>query len=210
MDHARLKPLVIGVTGGIASGKSTVCGFFANLGVPVIDADVIARELVQRGSPALAAIVGEFGPEILAADGTLRRDRLRSMIFEDDERRARLNEILHPRIYEEIRTRIGRLRAPYCVVCIPLLVESGGAAEVQRVLVVDVPEELQLRRLMERDGASEEQARAALAAQASRSERLAAADDVICNDGDLGKLRTKVEHFHRTYLRAAESGFAST
>jgi len=210
MDHARLRPLVIGVTGGIASGKSTVCKLFAALGVPVIDADTIARALVQPGQPALAAIVREFGSGILNKDGTLRRDRLRSIIFDDDERRARLNEILHPRVYEEIRRRIRELKAAYCIVCIPLLAETEGHAVVQRVLVVDAPEELQLRRITERDDVSAEQARAALTAQASRTERLKIADDVICNDRNLAHLHAEVERLHHAYLRAAQSGFAST
>lgn len=209
MDHAPLRPLVVGVTGGIASGKSTVCGLFAALGIPVIDADAIARELVAPGQPALEAIACEFGADILDEDGALRRDRLRAIIFEDAERRARLNEILHPRVYEEIQQRINRLNSVYCVVCIPLLAETGGRSVVKRVLVVDAPEELQVRRIVERDGVSVEQARAALTAQASRAERLSIADDVICNDRDTGHLRTEVQRLHDLYTHAAKSGFAS-
>lgn len=209
MDHTGLRPLVVGVTGGIASGKSTVCKLFAALGVPVIDADAIARELVQPGSPALAAIVQEFGREILNTDGTLRRDRLRTIIFDDADRRAHLNEILHPPVYEQIRTRIRDLQVPYCIVCVPLLVETGGRAMVQRVLLVDAPEGLQLLRMAARDHVSEERARNALAAQASRQERLAVADDVICNDRDIEHLRSEVERLHQAYLHAAASGFAS-
>lgn len=209
MGPARLRPLVVGVTGGIGSGKSTVCGLFAELGVPVIDADLIARELVTPGSPALAEIVRAFGVGIVDQQGALRRDRLRTIIFADRDKRVRLEQILHPRVYETISARIQALEAEYCIVCIPLLVESGGRDVVHRVLVVDAPQELQLRRMMLRDGVSAAQAHSALAAQASREQRLACADDVVCNDRDLEHLRSEVQKLHRQYLRAAASGFAS-
>lgn len=200
-------PLVIGLTGGIGSGKSTVAGLFADLGVPVIDADAIARELVAPGQPALAEIREAFGAGVINQDGRLDRDRLRRIVFADPDRRRRLEAILHPRIVHEIRRRIRLLRGGYCIVSIPLLVEAGLTGLVDRILVVDCPETLQRRRIARRDRLPAAEIDAVLQAQAGREARLRVADDVILNDRDLATLRTAVETLHRKYTAlAAKSG----
>ncbi len=194
---------IVGLTGGLASGKSTVAKFFAALGVPVIDADAIAREVVAPGSPALAAIVDRFGPQVLRADGTLNRAELRERVFHDPAQRSALEAILHPRILKDMQRRAAQLEAPYCLFMIPLLVESGQTRQVDRVLVVDAPLALQRRRAQERDGLSPQTIDAILAAQAQRSTRLAAADDVLRNDADLDALRAGVAALHTRYLALA-------
>ena len=197
----------VGLTGGIASGKSTVSRLFAALGVPVIDSDEIAREVVAPGTAGLAAIAARFGDGVLQADGSLDRRRLREIVFADPAARRDLEAITHPAIREEMDRRSQRAGGDYQIFAIPLLVEGGTArGRVERVLVVDCPEDLQVRRVMARDGSTEAQARAVLAAQATRAARLAVADDVIANDGDLAGLRDQVEALHRRYLSAARQG----
>jgi len=196
-------PLRIGLTGGIASGKSAVAGAFARLGVPIIDTDRLAREVVEPGRPALAAVVAEFGPEILGPDGRLDRRRLRALVFADAGRRRRLEAILHPAIRAAMAAEIAAVAAPYVVVAIPLLVESGQRSEFDRVLVVDCPPETQFARLVERDRETPEGARAILAAQAGREARLAAADDVLENTGSLADLDLAVRQLHERYLALA-------
>jgi len=200
-------PLKIGLTGGIASGKSSVSEAFLALGVPVIDADAIARELVEPGEPLQVAVVKEFGAGILDRDGHLDRRALRQLVFKDPERRARLNAILHPAIWERLAARAAAANHPYVVLEVPLLLETGSGDRVDRVLVVDCPEEEQLRRLIRRDKETEAGARAILAAQASRRTRLAAADDVLDNGGGRDELRAKVAALDRNYraLAAARS-----
>ena len=195
--------LVIGLTGGIASGKSLAARRFAELGVPVLDADRIAHELVMPGSPALEEIGRAFGPEMLDARGALRRDRLRRLVFADPEARRRLEAILHPRIRAEMLARLRRLDAPYAVLMIPLLVETGQHSLVDRVLVIDAPEALQRERLARRDGLDQATIGQILAAQADRETRLAAADDVVLNDAGPDELRAAVDALHRRYLRLA-------
>ncbi len=197
--------LIIGLTGGVGSGKSTVARQFAALGVPVIDADEIARELVAPGQPALQAIARRFGREVLDARGRLRRDVLRRRIFDDAEARRALEAILHPRIRDEIRRRLATLHAPcgYALVVIPLLLESGWQDLVQRILVVDCPESLQIARTMARDGIDRAQAEAMLAAQVDHASRLAAADDVIHNEGEAEALAPQVAELHRRYCALA-------
>jgi dephospho-CoA kinase len=199
--------LIIALTGGIGSGKSTVAAYFAQLGIPVIDADQLARELVIPGSPALREIVAAFGPEALLPDGNLDRARLRQQIFADPERRRRLEAILHPRIYAEMRRRAQTLHTDYCILVIPLLLETGETAFVDRVLVIDAPESLQRERVKSRDGMSEATLEAILRSQISRGERLRAADDIIVNDADLAHLRQQINELHRRYqgLAAAAS-----
>lgn len=191
----------VGLTGGIASGKSTVSALFAALGVPVLDADVIAREVVAAGTPLRAQLFEHFGDAIRTSDGELDRAALRRIVFEDAARRRELEGLLHP----AIRARTERLAAatggPYQLHVVPLLVESGAAGQFARVLVVDCPESLQLQRLRTRAGLSESEARAMLAAQASRAERLAAADDVILNDGAAEALQPLVAALHARYLQ---------
>lgn len=193
----------IGLTGGIASGKSAVSALFAALGVPVIDTDEIARAVVAPGTPLLARIVERFGPGVLGADGALDRRGLRAIVFADPKARADLEALTHPAIREELERRSAAAGGPYQIIAIPLLVESNARSRVDRVLVVDCSEETQLRRLQARDGATRAQAEAILAAQATRAARLAAADDVITNEGDLSALRDQVEQLHARYLGCA-------
>jgi dephospho-CoA kinase len=196
-------PLRIGLTGGVASGKSAVASAFARLGVPIVDTDRLAREVVDAGQPALAAVVGEFGPGILGPDGRLDRRRLRALVFADAGRRRRLEAILHPAIRAAMAAEVAAITAPYVVVAIPLLVESGQQSAFDRVLVVDCPPEIQLARLIERDRESPDGARAILAAQAGRDARLAAADDVLENTGSLADLDAAVRGLHARYLALA-------
>lgn len=198
-------PLRVALTGGIASGKSTVADLFAARGVPVIDTDVIAREVVEPGTPALAAVVEAFGPEVLGADGRLDRRRMRERIFGDAAARRRLEGILHPAIRAEMARRSLAAGGPYQVLVIPLLAEGGRRDHVDRVLLVDVPEELQVERLMRRDGVSREQAAASLGAQAGRAARLAIADDVILNTGRADDLDHEVTALDGKYRKLAAS-----
>jgi len=192
------------VTGGIASGKTTVTNAFAALGVPIFDADAISRELVAPGQPALAEIAATFGADMLAPDGELDRRRLRERIFADEAARRRLEAILHPRVRSELRARAAACSAPYCLLAIPLYAESAQTYDwVDRVLVVDVPRAVQLARLMQRDGMTAEFAQRALAAQATRVQRLALADDVIDNSGNLDDLPHIVARLHRLYTALA-------
>jgi len=189
----------IGLTGGIASGKSTVASLFAARGATVIDTDQIAREVVEPGRPALASLVGALGREILGADGRIDRQRLRQRIFEDSATRRVIEEILHPAILAELARLAGTLPGPYQLLVIPLLVETGRSRLVDRVLVVDCPEEQQVERLMRRDGETRESAARALAAQATRATRLAAADDVIVNDRGPEELAARVAELDNCY-----------
>ena len=196
-------PLRIGLTGGIASGKSTVARLFETHGVPVIDTDQIARDVVEPGQPALVAVVEAFGTGILAPDGRLDRPALRARVFADAGARQRLEAILHPAIRAELARRSAAAGGPYQVWVIPLLVEGGRIDQVDRVLVVDCPVEMQLERLVARDGGSESSAQAILAAQASREQRLAAADDVIVNDGAEDALAPQVAALDASYRELA-------
>jgi dephospho-CoA kinase len=195
--------LRIGLTGGIASGKSTVAQRFVELGVPVIDADESARFVVAPGQPGLADLTKRFGPGILTADGELDRRALRNLVFADPQLRRDLEAILHPLIRADMERRAGAAAGPYLVMAIPLLVEGGKPDRVDRILVVDVDEDVQLRRVMTRDSTTREQARAILAAQASRAVRLKAANDVIVNSGAVSELRQAVDALHERYLRLA-------
>lgn len=195
--------LRIGLTGGIASGKSTVEQRFMELGVAVVNADDSARAVVARSSPGLAAVVERFGAGILTPQGELDRRELRSLIFSDATRRKELEAILHPLIRADMEQRSSQASGPYVVLAIPLLVEGNSRGRWDRVLVVDADESLQLARLMSRDAVSEAEARATLAAQASRAARLAAADDVLVNSGTVAELRQAVDLLHRRYLELA-------
>jgi dephospho-CoA kinase len=193
----------VGLTGGIASGKSTVARLFEALGVPVIDTDVLAREVVAPGEPVLQQIAARFGARVLAPDGSLDRAALRAIVFADPAARADLEQLTHPAIRARLEERSTMLGGPYQMLVIPLLVETGGRTPVDRVLVVDCSEALQIRRLQARDGATLEQAHQILRAQATREARLAAANDVIVNEGDLGAVRDRVASLHESYLRLA-------
>jgi dephospho-CoA kinase len=198
--------LRIGLTGGIASGKSTVSQRFSELGVPVIDADLASRAVVEPGSPGLKQIVARFGSGILGPGGELDRRALRNLIFNDHEARKALDSILHPLIRAEMEREASIAAGSYIVMAIPLLVEGGRAHEqVDRVLVVDVDEALQLRRVQARDGGSPQQAQAILASQASRATRLAVADDVLVNSGTVAELRQSVDLLHQRYLQLAQA-----
>lgn len=194
---------VIGITGGIGSGKTAVSDHFENLGITVVDADVASRTVVEPGTPALTRIAEHFGKEILLADGGLDRANLRRAIFEDPTQRQWLESLLHPLIRDEIVSGLESADSPYALLVSPLLIESGQNQLTERVLVVDVPEELQLARTVERDNNSEQQVKAIMAAQASRQQRLDSADDVIVNDGTLEHLKAQVERLHRQYLDLA-------
>lgn len=196
--------LVIGLTGGIASGKSAASAHFANLGVPVIDADVVARQVVEPGEPGLQAVAEAFGPDVLDNEGRLRRSVLRQRVFADVEARRRLERILHPRIRERLRGALRNAEGPYAVLVVPLLVENGMSDMVDRILVVDVPETVQRERVVSRDGGTPDQADAIMASQASRQKRLSEAHDVIYNTGTLDELKRQVETLHDRYLQMTE------
>lgn len=191
----------VGLTGGIGSGKTAVSDSFARLGVPILDTDIIARELVEPGQPALQEITETFGQECLDAQGRLDRAALKRQVFADPNQRHKLETILHPRIRHTVQERQQRLSAPYCIVVIPLLVEAGLSTTVQRVLVVDTPVATQILRVHHRDGLPEAQIQQILAAQASREARLAVADDVLLNDGDMQQLNNAVIELHHYYLQ---------
>jgi dephospho-CoA kinase len=197
------QPFRIALTGGIASGKTTVANLFAALGIAVIDTDLIARRVVEPGQPALAEIVAVFGPDVLGTDGHLDRRRMRERIFSDPTARQRLEAILHPAIRVEMERQSREATGPYQVLVIPLLTEGKRRDHVDRVLLVDVPEELQVQRLVSRDGVSREQAEASLKAQATRAERLAFADDVVRNTGRVDDLTQQVAVLHAKFLALA-------
>ncbi len=193
----------VGLTGGIASGTSTVARLFEALGVPVIDTDVLAREVVAPGEPLLGQIAARFGAGVLAADGSLDRAALRAIVFANPTARTDLEQLTHPAIRARLETLSAVLGGPYQLLVIPLLVETRGQTPVDRVLVVDCSEALQIRRLQARDGTTLEQARQILTAQATREARLAMANDVIVNEGDLGAVRDRVAILHANYINLA-------
>jgi len=199
-----MKPrLRIGLTGGIASGKSTVERRFAELGVPVINADDSSRAVVAPGQPGLAAVAARFGAGVLDAQGGLDRRALRTLIFSDPQKRLDLEAILHPLIRADMAARSADADGPYLVLSIPLLIEGGSRDRIDRILVVDADEALQLERLMSRDSVGMEEARAILAAQTGRADRLSAADDVLVNSGTVPELRQAVDRLHERYLEMA-------
>ena len=195
---------VVAITGGIGSGKTTVANQFAALGIEVVDADLIAREVVEPGTPALAAIASHFGPGILDEQGRLDRRALRERIFSDPAAKSCLNALLHPIIRSEMLRQCAATNSPYCLLVVPLLVENRLTELADRVLVIDVDEATQIERTCRRDGVSREQAQAILASQASRSERLAMADDVLDNQsGTTETIRERILALHETYLAFA-------
>jgi len=194
----------VALTGGIASGKTLVSDEFARLGVPIIDTDVIAHEIVEPGQAALLEIEGMFGPKIIADDGHLKRSELRALIFSDPDARRKLESILHPRIRKEAGKAITRVGFAYCILVIPLLAERGAYPNVDRILVVDVEPETQINRLMARDNSSREQAEQALASQADRQQRLRIADDILDNSGLPEQACSAVARLHLKYLQLAK------
>ena len=193
----------VALTGGIGSGKSTVADAFSHLGVNVIDADIIARQVVEPGTPALQAIAAHFGPGMLHDDGTLNRRALREKIFAHPDDKTWLNALLHPLIQQETRRQMQAATSPYILWVVPLLVENHLAAKADRVLVVDVPKETQIERTISRDRVSREHAEHILAAQATREQRLAVADDVIENRGTPDAIASDVARLHDRYLLLA-------
>ena len=197
--------MIVALTGGLAAGKSAVAERFQELGVPVIDADVVTRLLVEPGTPALAEIVEVFGNEVLDSRGHLDRARMRERIFAHDVDRRRLEAILHPRVRDKMREFAESSDAPYVVFVIPLLVETNQAMQMDRVIVVDAPRTLQSTRAQQRDGSRQETISAILDSQATRNERLAVADAVIENTGDLAALRERVDAAHQECLALADT-----
>ncbi len=204
MDRLQQLPLRIGLTGGIASGKTTVSDLFAQYQVPIIDADVLAHQLVQRGQPALQQISAHFGASILLDDGALNRAKLRELVFTDAAQRQALEQILHPLIRHSMQQQIAALSAtPYCILSVPLLLETQQTDLVDRVLVIDCPEALQHSRLAARNGFDTMEIERILAAQTDRASRLAAAHDVIHNEQDQTYLAQQVTTLHQYYLKLA-------
>ena len=195
---------VVGLTGGIGSGKSAAADCFAAHGISVVDTDAIAHELTAADGTAMPALRAEFGRDVVAADGALDRSRMRRLAFADPAVRRRLEGILHPMIRELAGERCRKAVSPYVILAVPLLVESGTYRErCDRVVVVDCPESLQISRVIARNGLAQTDVRAILATQATREQRLAEADDVLANDGDLGTLEAQIADLHRRYLRLA-------
>jgi dephospho-CoA kinase len=202
---ARSRVFRVGLTGGIASGKSTAAKFFGALGVPILDSDQVARQVVEPGQPPLERLVERFGRGILTPDGHLDRPKLRDIVFTDPLARADLEALTHPAIGAALEARSAEAGGPYQILVIPLLVEKNLAANVDRVLVVDCDERVQIKRLRTRDGSTLEQARAILAAQATRAARLKAAHDVITNDSDVSAVQSQVAALHPHYLELART-----
>ena len=199
-----LRHYVVVLTGGVACGKTAVAQRFARLGTHVYDADVAAREVVARGAPALAEIESVFGAAVLQADGSLDRRTMRERVFADPAARKKLEVIIHPRVRAWLRRRVAMDRGPYCMLAIPLLFENRTEYDwVDRVVVVDAPEALQIERLMQRDGVTRDAAQRVLDAQSTRAQRLAIADDVIVNDGEESALDAQIAALHARYLKLA-------
>lgn len=196
---------VVGLTGGIASGKSLVSSHFEERGIAVVDADVIAHEIVEPGSPGLQEVIDRFGCQFLREDGSLDRAALREHVFGDSSLRKDLESILHPRIRERMFQHAANARTPYVILAVPLLVEGGLDSHVDRVLVVDVSEDVQRMRLANRDGGSPEQIDAILKSQCSRETRLQHADDIIDNNGSREEIVPQVDRLHQQYLELAKA-----
>ena len=200
--------LIVGLTGGIASGKTTATEFFSSLGVPVYDADLIVHDLLKQGTTSYTEIINFFGAGIVQDDGELNRKKLRQIIFSDKQKRQQLESILHPKVRTRLKNNIAEIKmaetnTAYCIVCIPLLVETHQQDLVQRILLIDIPKELQIERLKKRDNLSANQINDILAAQATREERLALADDVIVNNLDIEHFEKQLIEIHKNFLSLA-------
>ncbi len=198
-----MSALRIGLTGGIGSGKTTASDYFAALGVPIIDTDILSRELVVPGESGLQEIIKLFGDQVLDTDGQLNRDAVRELVFSDTTKRLQLEDILHPRIRDRATERALQAKTPYCLIVIPLLVETRYPIELDRILVIDTLEGNQYEWVAERDGLDKSQIEAVLASQASREERLAVADDVVINDGNMDHFYRELDKLHVAYLELA-------
>lgn len=202
MGAASLKqPLKVGLTGGIGSGKTTVTDLFAKLSVPIIDADCISRELQKKGQPAYDKILELFGKDVIDKTGELRRDYLRSLVFNDIVLKKQLESVIHPEVRKRIREWLSAVNHPYCIICIPLLIESELQQTVDRILVVDAPEQMQISRACTRDAVSPEDIMKIIHSQAKREERLVQADDIIINDSSIDHLKSQVEKLNEKYLK---------
>lgn len=197
--------MIVGLTGGIGSGKSAAADLFAAKGVELVDTDVLAREVVEPGTPALAAIAEHFGDEILGADGGLDRAKLRAIVFAQPAEKDWLEALLHPLINELLRSRLASFQGPYCLLVSPLLLETEQAALVDRILVIDIDRQGQLQRTLRRDGSSQATVEAIIDSQISREDRLARADDIISNQGTLEDLARAVDQQHARYLQLSET-----
>jgi len=193
--------MIIGLTGGIGSGKSAVSSHFENLGITVVDADIVAREVVEPGQPALAQIAEHFGSRIITPEGALDRAALRVLIFEDENKRKWLESLLHPLIREEIIQQLEQSQSPYSILSSPLLLETDQHSMVDQILVVDVPVEVQIERTIQRDNNSLEQVEAIIKSQSSRAFKQEKADDIILNTGTIESLHEKVSNLHQGYLQ---------
>ena len=193
--------MIIGLTGGIGSGKSAVSSHFENLGITVVDADIVAREVVEPGQPALAQIAEHFGSRIITPEGALDRAALRVLIFEDENKRKWLESLLHPLIREEIIQQLEQSQSPYSILSSPLLLETDQHSMVDQILVVDVPVEVQIERTIQRDNNSLEQVEAIIKSQSSRAFKQQKADDIILNTGTIESLHEKVSVLHQRYLQ---------
>ena len=198
--------LVVGLTGGIGSGKSTVASIFEEFGVEVIDADRLAREVVEPGTTALRKIAERFGNELIDSDGKLKRSKLREIVFDDPIQKTWIEKLLHPLVTELVKSRLLSCASEYCILASPLLLETEQHQIVDRVLVVDVSEQAQLQRTLQRDESNESLIKSIIASQLSRNDRLQRADDIIDNENDIGDLRTKVAGVHKQYMELARTG----
>ncbi|MEC8428638.1 MAG: dephospho-CoA kinase [Pseudomonadota bacterium] len=196
--------LIVGLTGGIGSGKTAASDHFESLGITVVDADLASRVVVEKGRPALEQIANHFGSDFITDDGELNRARLREEIFASPEAKQWLEALLHPLIREEIQSQLQSAQSDYTILVSPLLIETDQHLLADRVLLIDVPEELQLQRTMDRDSNSAEQVKAIMASQASRELRRSKADDIVLNDGALTELQHKIEVLHQTYLELSK------
>ena len=203
MHSTDSKPFVVGVTGGIGCGKSAVTDFFADLGITIVDADIAARAVVEPGQPALEKIAARYGGEILLQNGTLDRRKLRDIIFNNPAEKQWLETLLHPKIGQLIQQQLTAAPSAYAILVSPLLIETSQHQLVDRILVVDVPEQIQLERTMARDNMTEEQTRRIIKSQASREQRLAVANEIVDNSGTLKELQALLSDVHQQYLQIA-------
>lgn len=205
-----MSAFIVGLTGGIGSGKTTVANLFAAHGIVLVDADIVAREVVAPGQPALAAIAAHFGHQILTVDGQLNRPALRSQVFSDAKAKAWLDQLLHPLIRQQLLQQLQQAQSPYVLLVAPLLIENGLTAVVDQLLVVDVDPQLQLQRTVQRDQVSSDQVAAIMASQCQRSQRLQLADQIISNETDVAALTGKVASLHQLYLDMAAEKLAKS
>ena len=199
-----MTPLKVGLTGGIGCGKSTICQQFSSMGIPVINTDHIARDVVSIGQPALAELERHFGALILNSDGSLNRAELRNIIFKAAEQKSYVEKLLHPLILQQLQQRLADIDAPYVIIEVPLLIEAGWQRQVDQVLVVDLPEELQLNRLKRRGGLDQETMEQIISSQISRSERARHANRLIDNSGNLDEIIKQVSEIHQYYLQLVQ------